>query len=177
MSGKTLTITYSALSAALIAICSWISIPGEVPFTLQTFAIFLVCGLLGAKRGTLAVLVYLCLGAIGLPVFAGFKGGIGVLAGTTGGYLIGFIFTALIVGIVSDKSNRNLIATTVAMVAGLAVCYVFGTAWFMFVYTNGTGPVGLATVLGWCVIPFLIPDAIKIAAAAILVNRLRKVIR
>ena len=77
---KTLTLTYIALSAALIAICSWISIPTTVPFTLQTFAVCLVAGLLGVKRGVLAVIVFICLGAVGFPVFANFSGGLGVIS-------------------------------------------------------------------------------------------------
>ena len=85
-------IAYMALFSALTAICSWISIPTLVPFTLQTFAIFLMVGLLGTKRSLLSILIYLLLGAIGLPVFAGFSGGLGMLFGTTGGYLIGFFF-------------------------------------------------------------------------------------
>ena len=89
-------ITLIGLFTAVMAVCSWISIPATVPFTLQTFAVFLTCGLLGGRRGTLTVLVYLLLGAIGLPVFSGFTGGIGHLAGPTGGYIIGFIFSALV---------------------------------------------------------------------------------
>lgn len=86
-----------ALFAALMAICSWVSIPTPVPFTLQTFAVFLAPGLLGGKMGTIAVGTYLLLGAVGLPVFAGFSGGIGTLLGATGGYLLGFLLTALVI--------------------------------------------------------------------------------
>ena len=89
-------IIYIGLFAALIAVCSQIQIPSAVPFTLQTFAVFLCTGLLGGKRGTISVLVYILLGIEGLPVFAGFKGGIVSLLGLTGGYIIGFVFTALI---------------------------------------------------------------------------------
>ena len=84
---------YIAFFAALIAVCSWISIPSEVPFTLQTFAVCVSVGLLGGKRGTVAVLVYIFLGLVGVPVFAGFKGGVAALAGATGGYLVALIFT------------------------------------------------------------------------------------
>lgn len=173
---KTLTLTYIALSAALIAVCSWISIPTTVPFTLQTFAVCLVTALLGTKRGILAVIVYICLGAVGFPVFSGFKGGFGVLLGTTGGYIIGFIFTALIVGLAVEKLGRSIPVMAAAMVIGIAVCYVFGTAWFMLVYTNQTGAVALATVLGWCVLPFIIPDIIKIIVATLLAGRLHRFI-
>ena len=173
---KTVDMIYIALFAALIAVCAWISIPSAVPFTLQTFAICLTAGILGMKRGTLAIVVYLLIGLIGVPVFAGFKGGIAVLFGTTGGYLIGFLFTALLVGFVSDKFGRKIPVMAVAMIIGVAVCYVFGTAWFMFLYTKNTGAVGLGTVLSWCVIPFIIPDLIKIAVAAVLASRLGKFI-
>ena len=93
---RVVDLAYMAVCAALIAICSWISIPAAVPFTMQTFAVFCVLGLLGGKRGTISILVYILLGAVGLPVFAGFSGGIGILFGTTGGYIIGFIFVGLI---------------------------------------------------------------------------------
>ena len=92
---KTKDMAYIAVFAVLIAVCSWISIPTTVPFTLQTFAVFLTVGVLGGKRGSLAVLVYILLGCVGVPVFAGFSGGIGVLAGQTGGYIVGFLFSAL----------------------------------------------------------------------------------
>ena len=93
---KTYDMVYIAIFAVLMAICSWISIPMAVPFTLQTFGVFMAVGILGGKRGTFAVLIYIILGAIGVPVFAGFSGGIGVLLSSTGGYIIGFLFSALV---------------------------------------------------------------------------------
>ena len=100
-------ITITAVFAAIIAVCSWITIPiGEVPFTMQTFAVCCAAGLLGAKRGVTATLIYIILGAVGVPVFSGFRGGIGVIMETTGGYIIGFLLTALCTGIFSDKFNR-----------------------------------------------------------------------
>lgn len=155
-----------AMMAALIAVCSWISIPvGEIPITLQTFAVFAAVGLLGMKRGLLSVVVYILLGAVGVPVFAGFKGGIGVLFGTTGGYIVGFLFLALIAGFILDKFGKKVYVMIIALVLGLLVCYAFGTAWFMVIYMKNTGPVGLMTVLGWCVFPFIIPDLVKMALA------------
>ena len=88
---KTYDLVYIAVFAVVMAVCSWISIPAQVPFTLQTFGVFMAVGVLGGKRGTLAVLVYVLLGAVGVPVFAGFSGGIGALLGNAGGYIIGFI--------------------------------------------------------------------------------------
>ena len=86
---RTVDMAYIALFAVVMAVCAWISIPAAVPFTLQTFGVFLAVGLLGGKRGTLAVLIYLLLGAVGIPVFAGFNGGLGYMLGATGGYIVG----------------------------------------------------------------------------------------
>jgi biotin transport system substrate-specific component len=174
VSGKTVDMVYIAVFAVLIAICSWISIPTTVPFTLQTFGVFVAVGILGGKRGSLAVLVYILLGAIGLPVFAGFSGGIGSLLGSTGGYIVGFLFSALVMWGIEKLFGRKPVAQIAAMAAGLLVCYLFGTVWFMIVYARNVGAVGLGTVLGWCVIPFIIPDLIKIALAFVLSSRLRR---
>ncbi|MCD8104974.1 MAG: biotin transporter BioY [Lachnospiraceae bacterium] len=171
---KTIDMVYIAIFAALMAVCSWISIPTTVPFTLQTFGVFIAVGILGGKRGTLAVLVYILLGAVGLPVFAGFSGGIGALLGTSGGYIIGFLFSALSMWLMEKTLGRNVAVQVVSMVVGLVVCYAFGTVWFMAVYTSQTGAVGVMTVLGWCIFPFIIPDLLKIALAFALSNRLRK---
>ena len=173
---KTKDLVYISVFAVLIAICSWISIPAAVPFTLQTMGVFLAVGLLGGKRGTLAVLVYILLGTVGIPVFAGFTGGVGVLAGTTGGYIVGFLFSALLMWGMEKAFGDKKWVLPVSMILGLLVCYAIGTAWFMMVYTRTTGAVGLATVLGWCVIPFIIPDAIKIAIALLLTKRLKPVL-
>lgn len=171
---KTYDIVYIAVFAVIMAICSWISIPAAVPFTLQTFGVFIAAGVLGGKRGTLSVLVFILLGAVGIPVFANFSGGIGVLAGPTGGYIIGFLFSALVMWAMEKLPGKKSIMQIVSMVVGLVVCYAFGTAWFMVVYGKANGPVGLVTALGWCVFPFIIPDFIKIALAYVLSRKLRK---
>ena len=171
LSTKDLALT--ALFVAVMAVCSWISIPATVPFTLQTFGVFISIGLLGGKRGTLAILIYLLLGAIGLPVFSGFTGGIGHLLGPTGGYIIGFIFSALLMWLAERLFGKSVPVLAASMIAGLIVCYAFGTAWFMSVYTKNTGEIGLMTALGWCVFPYIIPDVAKIVLAVILTKRLR----
>ncbi|MBQ1691057.1 MAG: biotin transporter BioY [Firmicutes bacterium] len=165
-----------ALFAAVMAVCSWITVPAAVPFTLQTMGVFLAVGLLGGKRGTISVLVYLFLGAIGLPVFSGFAGGLGYMMGATGGYIIGFLFSALIMWFMEKVFGRDMKILILSMVLGLILCYAFGTAWFMTVYSGSNGPIDLATALGWCVFPFIIPDAIKIAVACLLIRRLRPAI-
>ena len=174
---RSLDLVYISIGAALIAICSWISIPTAVPFTLQTFAVFFILLLLGGKRGTFAILIYVLLGAVGLPVFAGFKGGIGILFGNTGGYIWGFLLSGLIYCLFTKLFTKSKMIKVAALVLGLVVCYAFGTAWFMYVYMRSTGEVGLITVLSWCVFPFIIPDLIKMALAVVLAKRIEPVIQ
>ena len=171
------SMAYIALFAVLTAVCAWISIPTLVPFTLQTFGVFLALGLLGGKRGTLAVLVYLLIGAAGVPVYAQFTGGLGVLFGVTGGYLIGFLASGLAYWLITRFAGRGPVASGVAMAVGLAVCYAFGTAWFMVVYAKNFGPIGLGAALASCVFPFVLPDLAKIALALFLTVRLRPHLR
>ncbi len=172
-------IAYSALGVALITVCAWISIPvAEVPFTLQTFAVAAVGGLLGWKRGTAAVLAYLLMGLVGIPVFAGFKAGAAALMGPTGGYLIGFVFSVLLAGFAKCLPVRGVARMLVFyafMLIGMALCYFFGTAWFLLVYNNGSAePVGVGAALMLCVVPYLLPDGVKLALAAVLTVRLEK---
>lgn len=163
-----------ALFAAIIAVCSQIQIPMTVPFTMQTFAVFSALAILGGKNGTISILIYIALGAVGIPVFAGFSGGIGVLFGTTGGYIIGFLFTGLIYWLLTHFFETKLPIMIAALALGLIVCYAFGTAWFMLVYTRKVEAIGLATALGWCVFPFILPDCVKLALAILIAKRLPK---
>ena len=169
-------LAYMAIGAALIAVCSWLSIPFTVPFTLQSFAVCLLAALLGWKRGVLTVLVYMLLGAAGLPVFSGFKAGAGVLLGATGGYIVGFLLTALVIGLAADRFGAKVLPLALAMLLGMLLCYACGTAWFVVVYTRSSGPIGVWGALTWCVFPFLIPDALKCALALILARRLRPIL-
>ncbi len=162
----------SALFAVLIAVCAWIAIPAAVPFTLQTMGLFLTMGLLGGRRAALTVTVYLLLGLIGIPVFSGFRGGLGMLAGITGGYLIGFLFAALVYWLITAKRSGYFPTMILGMIAGLLVDYAFGTAWFMLFYARAYGAIGLSTALSMCVVPFIIPDLIKLGVAAAAVKTL-----
>ena len=174
---RTRDLTYIALFAVLIAVCAWITIPMTVPFTLQIFAVFAALATLGGRRGAYAVAVYLLLGAVGLPVGAGFQGGLGWLLGTTGGYIVGFLCIALIYWLMTAKLGESLPVSIVACVLGLAVCYAFGTAWFMVVYARTTGPVGVMTALGWCVFPYVVPDLLKLVLAVTLSQRVKGFLR
>ena len=174
---RTAELTYIAAAAVLITVCAWIPIPTTVPFTMQTFGIFTALGLLGGRRGTWAVLVYLLLGAVGLPVFSGFGAGPGQLLGVTGGYLVGFLCLALVCWLVTHFLDDSLWATALGMLLGLVVCYAFGTAWFLVVYARTSGPVGLVTALSWCVVPFVVPDCIKLALALLISRRLRPYVK
>lgn len=164
---KVQTMTRCALAAGLMAVCAWITLPGPVPFTLQTLGLFLTLEILGGKRGTWAVCTYLSLGIIGLPVFSGFQGGIGVLFGSTGGYLSGFMLTSVLYWFLT--SHR--IPPLPALVIGYMGCYCFGTAWYLFAFAGGDS---LWAVLSTCVFPFLIPDALKLAVAHTVSRRIRK---
>ena len=170
-------LAYTALFTVLIMVCAWITVPLTVPFTLQTFGVFAALGTLGGRRGTYAVAAYLLLGLAGLPVFSGFQGGPGVLLGTTGGYILGFLASALLYWAVTARLGHRPVVMAAAMVLGLMVCYGFGTAWFLAAYARTTGPVGLWTALGLCVFPFLVPDLAKLAMALALSRRLARYLK
>ena len=148
---KTKDMAYIALMAVLISVCSWLSVPAAIPFTMQTY-------------GSIAVAVYIALGAVGLPVFSGFAGGIGKLMGPSGGYIFGFMLTALCYWLCERVLGKKLWVKTVSLVVGLALCYAFGTVWFVKVY-SAAKPISYASALGMCVFPFIVPDLVKMALA------------
>lgn len=153
----------TALFAALTAVLAQIQLPiGPVPFNLAVFGAFLAGMLLAPAWAAASMGVYMLLGAVGIPVFAGFMGGPAVLLGKTGGYVIGYIFIALATALAVKRSGK-LPVIGAAMLAGLLVCYGFGTAWFMAV----TGA-DLVSALGWCVLPFIVPDVCKGVFACVL---------
>jgi biotin transport system substrate-specific component len=159
-----------AVMAAVTCVLGPLSIPiGVVPISLTNLAVYFAIYILGTKRGTLSYIVYLLIGLVGLPVFSSFTGGVGKLLGPTGGYLIGFIFMALICGVFIDRSHHNIVFSVIGMVMGTAVCYVFGTIWLA--YEAGM-TMGAALAAG--VIPFLPGDAAKIIVAAVVAPQVRK---
>lgn len=169
---KTRDMTYISISAALIALCAWLSVPAAIPFTMQTFAVFAVGGTLGARRGAAALGLYILLGALGLPVFSGFQGGAGALLGATGGYILGFLPAAFIAGLGAERFGRSLPALILSMCAGLLACYALGTAWYVAVYARAGEAASVTAVLSACVLPFIPADAAKIFLAATLSKRL-----
>lgn len=171
-----------AVFVAVITVCAWISIPfGEISFTLQLLGICLAGGLIGFKRSLAAVAAYILLGLIGVPVFSGFKA-TSALVGPTGGYIVGFLFTAATVGLTSDlfkRKSKPVIALALALssVVGIALCYAFGTGWFMIMMNGKGNPYSLVAALSVCVVPFIPFDLIKAAVAIILSLSLKKFVK
>ena len=143
-----------AFMAAILCVCSWITIPFTIPFTMQTFGVFCSVLLLGGFQGTLSIILYLLLGIIGLPVFSGFQAGIGHVLGPPGGYLVRYL----------------------ALIIGLVACYLFGSLWFWVVYTSKGQTMGLWKILTICVLPYIIPDLLKMALAVFVCDRVRRLI-
>jgi len=162
-----------ALFAALTAVCSQIMIPlpfTPIPINLALLAVWVCGGVLGWKKGAIAVLVYILLGAVGVPVFAGFNAGLGALAGPTGGFIIGYLPSVILMGLLAEGSEkRNYFFAAIRGLPAMAVCYAFGTGWFMI--TTG---VGLLSALVMCVVPFIPGDVLKVIAAAVICKALRK---
>ena len=178
MSGQRLALrelTSIAICAAVISVCAWITVPATVPFTLQLLGVFLSVRLLGGRNGTIAVAVYILLGSVGAPVFSGFGAGAGVLIGPTGGYIVGFLFIGLIYWL-GEKACTGRIAACGLMLAGLIVCYAFGTAWFIYVNAARGKALTVLTSLGICVFPYVIPDLLKLAASEMIAWKVVKLL-
>jgi biotin transport system substrate-specific component len=162
-----------ALFAALTAILSQFAIPMEpVPVNLATFSVLCAGALLGARLGAVSQLIYVLLGVAGIPVFANLRGGVGVALGPTGGYLAGYVAAAWLAGFITERGHEKPRRLGLAMTAGMGLCYLLGTAWFMYSTQSGLG-----RSLALCVLPFLPGDALKIIGAAALAHRLRLVLR
>ena len=177
MKSKAYDLVLIALFAALMALCAWVTVPYAVPFTMQTFGVFLALLLLGGKRGTICMAVYLLLGAVGLPVFSGFRGGVGALVGSTGGYLVGFIVSALLMWALSGFARKSRWTLAASMALSLAACYAFGTEWFVIVSVRAGKAMTFGAALSMCVLPYIVPDAAKLWLACVLARRLKKFVK
>ena len=176
LSQPALRLSRIALTAVLITVCSWLSIPVLIPFSLQTFAVFFALLFLGGRDGTFAIGLYLILGLIGLPVFTGFRGGAGHLLGPTGGYLIGFLGSGLVYLIFTPLIRRKKGFRWAALLAGLLLCYLFGTVWFAWVYSGETSREGLLHALELCVVPYILPDLAKLVLAVFISGRIQRIL-
>ena len=174
---KVKSIAEVALAAVLITVCSWITVPfPSVPFTLQVFGVYMAVFALGGLKGTLAVAVYIALELIAVPVFSGFKPGLPTLLGPTGGYVWGFLLAAMLCWLMQAVviKKPTALKTLAAAFASLLLCYAFGTGWFVYVYTRNVGGIGVWTALTLCVLPYIIPDVLKILGAYKLSQILKK---
>lgn len=161
-----------ALMSVVICVCAWISIPLAIPFTMQTFGVFLSLILLNSKNGSYAIALYILMGIVGIPVYSGFNGGIGHLLGPTGGYIIGFLFMGLIFSI-GEKKRTSVKLDALMLILALVVCYLIGTLWFVAVSKSAKS---FSVSLMICVVPYIIPDLCKLLLALYLGNRLKKYI-
>lgn len=164
-------IAYIAVFIALITICSWISIPMPVPFTLQLLAVFLAVYLLGPINSFITILLYLLMGIVGIPVFASFKAGFSIFLSPTGGFLIGFLTIPLIY-LPFYILNKRGIGYLVSMIIGLLLTYLIGSICFIYIYK--AGQIDLKDALLITVVPFIIPDISKLIIAFILGKKLKK---
>ncbi len=166
---------FIALFSAIISVCAFVTIPSPIPFTLQTLGVFCALTVLGGKQGFICIILYIFSGIIGLPVFAGFSGGIGYLAGATGGFIFGFVFTAIIYGVITHIFGNSSKSKAVGLFSGLLACYVSGAAWYTVFFLKDLSFEGFSTTLMICVVPFIIPDLIKIAVAILISKKLSSV--
>lgn len=165
---RTRDMTYIALMAVVISVCSWLSIPMTISFTMQTFAVFTALLLLGGKRGFAVIVLYVFMGMVGLPVFTGFKSGIAAITGPTGGYIVGFILCGAFYWLLEGKVKDWLL-----LAIGNVICYVFGTVWFVYVYTSSGKATTFGAALLMCVVPYIVPDAVKLGLALLVSKRLK----
>lgn len=167
------SLCYTAVAVALLSVSSWISVPiGGLPITLQSLALFLIAGLLGVKRTFFAVLAYLLLGFFGVPVFAGFTGGITKLFTPAGGYLLGFLAVAPLVGGLCKRKD-GLTKKLLIMCIGTFICYAIATIWWTVISALQNAGVGLVGALVVCVLPYVPFDLIKVFFAAYLTEKLK----
>ena len=163
-----------AMTAALMAVCAWINIPGPVPYTLQTFALCMAAGLLGSKKSATSVLVYIAIGAVGLPVFSGGRSGIGMLLGETGGYIVGFLPMVWVLGKMYEKNAKSIPVHIGGMALSLCLCYLCGILWSVFVYMSKGTMASVYIMAAKYVLPFVIPDILKLLLADFMVRALKK---
>lgn len=164
-------LTVISACVAFYTVCSWISVPFFINFSLQIFAVFFIASLFPISISALSVISYLAIGLLGLPVFSGFNSGASALFGPSGGFLIGFLLSAFFISALTAKLRRGSILHLLVLCGALAICYLAAVVWYMLVYKNGLGS-SLWEALTICLFPYLIPDVLKILLVALLSKKL-----
>ncbi len=174
MKEKTKQMALSALGSAFFAVCSMITVPFAIPFTMQTFALFFLLLLFGGKLTLVSVLIYIALGAIGLPIFSGFGAGVGVLFGPSGGFIWAFALSALFFLAVERFLGLKPVLRSAALLVCLLLCYAFGMGFYMLWYNTSSSAITLSGAFTVCVLPYIIPDILKLLLAVLIVKRIPK---
>ena len=174
---KTKEMILCAIFAGILCVFSVMTIPiGPVPISMGLFGIMLAAGILGLKRGTIAVAVFILIGAVGVPVFTGFRGGLAPLVGPTGGYIWGYVPMTALIGVLTLKQPKNkwyaMLRYFLAFLAGVALCYAMGTVQFMIVQDTD-----FKSALGICVLPFIPFDIAKALAASYISYAVRRALK
>ncbi|MBE7015748.1 MAG: biotin transporter BioY [Ruminococcaceae bacterium] len=159
-----------AICTVFLIICSWISIPAPIPFSMQSFGAVLVCLLLTRRQSLFTIITYILLGMVGLPVFAGFRTGAAVISGPTGGYIIGFLCLPFVIVRNSARACQKKLVSFFLIYSGMLIVYTFGTLWYALIFSGSEK--GLLPILSVCVFPYLLPDIAKTFLAIILAERL-----
>lgn len=165
-------LTTIALITAVLCVLAPLSVPiGPVPVSLATFVIYLFVYIFGTWMSTAGVAVYLLIGLVGIPVFSGYTAGVAKLAGPTGGFLVGYLLVTIVGGLILDRIKRNVLMGVIAFFVSTILLYALGTVWYI-VLLGGT----IAEALMICVVPFIVVDIIKMAAAAAVGEVVRKML-
>lgn len=164
-----------SLMTVIIVLCGWITVPAPVPFTMQTFGIYMAVMLIESKNAFISVILYILLGLAGLPVFSGFASGLGHLLAPTGGYILGFLMCPLVC-LLGEKIFSKKIPQTILLSAGTLLCYATGTLWFTVTTNQSSNPTGLWSALVLCVFPYIIPDALKLFTAYFMAKKIKPIL-
>lgn len=167
-------LTQISLAAALLSVSAWITLGGAIPITAQTLTLSLILILLGGKKGAIATALYILIGATGVPVYAGFSGGVGHLFSESGGFIFGFLALALVYLLVTGIFGDGAISTVSALVLGTCTLYLLGSLWYAALYSGGAS---FGAILSLTVLPYLLPDALKLTLAVLVGRRLKRYIK
>ena len=171
------TMIFIALFATLMCIGAWIHFPSPVPATMQTFVVFVALGLLGSKNTFIMLLVYIALGAVGLPVFSGFTSGVGALTGPTAGFIWGFLMGVPVFYIFEKYFSRKKALIIIGYIIYILIHYIPGALWYCRFTAGEISTAGLVSSALVTVVPFIVPDAVKLLVAMLTINRLKKIIK